>query len=117
MKKLFKILPLFLLLVITMSALFIINAEGIETAFPTGGTEIGEITSVANTVWATVISIVQILAFAAIVFAGLRYMFASANGKADIKKETTVLIAGAALVFASPAIVGFIKDITESVLA
>lgn len=45
-------------------------------------------------VWGTVLLILQILSVAAIVIAGIRYMFASADGKADIKKQTIGLMVG-----------------------
>lgn len=37
--------------------------------------------------WATVVVVVQILSVGLVVFAGLRYMFASADKKADIKRR------------------------------
>ena len=66
-------------------------------------------------VWGTVSLILQILAVAAIVIAGIRYMFASADGKADIKKQTIFLIVGAILVFAASTIVSFIVRVTSEV--
>ncbi|MDD2627642.1 MAG: TrbC/VirB2 family protein [Clostridia bacterium] len=49
--------------------------------------------------WNNFSFIVQILAIASVVFAGVRYMFASADQKADIKKQTIMLVLGAILVF------------------
>jgi len=51
--------------------------------------------------WATIIVVVRVVAVACVVFAGLRYMFASANQKADIKQGLIYLAIGATLVFGS----------------
>ena len=45
------------------------------------------VTDFAQKIADTAITVVQILAVAAVVLAGVRYMFASADQKADIKKE------------------------------
>ena len=42
-------------------------------------------------------------------------MFASANDKADIKKQTIGLVVGAILVFAASTIVNFIVNVTKDV--
>ena len=69
-----------------------------------------KVVSTAKNIWATAASVVQILAVAAIVFAGLRYMFAAADTKADIKKQTIVLMLGAVLVFSAVTFLGVISD-------
>ena len=62
------------------------------------------------------ITIVQILAVAAVVFAGVRYMFASADQKADIKKSMGILAIGAVLVFGATVVLSFIQNATNQVL-
>lgn len=54
---------------------------------------------VGTNFWNDFSFVVQILAVASVVFAGVRYMFAAADRKADIKKQTTMLVTGAILVF------------------
>ena len=71
-------------------------------------------TSVQN-IWASVLSILQILAVAAVVFAGVRYMFASADAKADIKKQMIILVLGAILVFAASTVIKLIVDVTGEI--
>ena len=68
-------------------------------------------------VWGTVLLILQILSVAAIVIAGIRYMFASAEGKAGIKKQTIGLMVGAVLVFGASGIIGLITNITNDITA
>ena len=66
-------------------------------------------------VWATVVTVVQVLAVACVVFAGLRYMFASADQKADIKKSMGILAIGSILVFGSTFILQLIAKVTNEV--
>lgn len=80
----------------------------IGTTMPNGEGSVTRVDTSVKKIWSTVILIVQILAFAAVVFAGLRYMFTSADQKADIKKSMGILALGAALVFAASTVVGFI---------
>lgn len=52
-----------------------------------GGNESLRVVTSLGKAWATIVVIVQILSIGLIVFAGLRYMFASADKKADIKRR------------------------------
>lgn len=90
---------------------------GVSPSIPTtSGSEISGITNLAGSLWKTIAVILQILAIAAIIIAGVRYMFASANTKADIKQQTIILVAGAILVFAAVPIAGFIGNIANNTL-
>ena len=82
--------------------------EGDLTTFPEASGGLGNLNTAASNLWGVVLTIVRILAFAAIIFAGVRYMFASADQKADIKKGMIFLALGAALVFASSTIIEII---------
>lgn len=89
----------------------------ISTNFPTAnGTGITKIETSVQRIWKTVLTIVQILAFAAVIFAGLRYMFASADQKADIKKGLGMLTIGAVLVFAASTVVKFVVNAANQIL-
>ena len=61
-----------------------------------------------NKVWGVILTILQVCAIAAVVFAGVRYMFASADSKADIKKQMIWLVIGAILVFGASTVIGFL---------
>lgn len=77
---------------------------------------VGKVDDAVAAIWSTVLTILQILAVAAIVIAGVRYMFASADQKADIKKGMIGLVIGAILVFAASTVVQFIISATNSVM-
>jgi len=116
MKKLMKILPIVMVVCMVVTSVFAIDVPTSGNQLTGGQTGAASITGAAQNVWATVITIVQILAVAAVVFAGLRYMFASADQKADIKKSMGVLAIGAVLVFGATVVLGFIQKATTQVL-
>ncbi len=104
-----RVMPIFLVVAIMVTSVY-----GIDPVDPSTigkGDASKDVENLAATVWSTVVSVVQILAIAAIVIAGVRYMFASADSKADIKKQTLVLVVGAALVFAAVPIATFISSV------
>ena len=108
-KWILRLVPVFLLLTfisVSNSSLF-----AISVVTPSGGSAISGITNMAGNIWSTVATIIQILAIAAIILAGVRYMFSSADEKADIKKQTVILVVGALLVFAAVPIAKFIANI------
>lgn len=112
MNKLMKIIPVVLVVCMVLTVVF----ADVSTNFPTGGSGIGNVNTAARKIWGTVLTVVQILAFAAIVFSGVRYMFASADQKADIKKSMGILAIGAILVFAASSLVQFIVNAANDVL-
>lgn len=113
-KILLRILPILMIgLLLVTSNVF--AADAIKAGVPTSNGNIEKITSLGGKIWGTISVIVQIAAIAAIVFAGVRYMFASADDKADIKKQTVILIVGAALVFAAVPIAKFIQDTAKQI--
>ncbi|MCX8074423.1 MAG: hypothetical protein N2749_02410 [Clostridia bacterium] len=112
MKMLVKILPVFI-----VAVLIIGNVYGISANLPNtiGGNEVTEVTNLVGTIWKTLSVVIQIAAIAAIVIAGLRYMFASADTKADIKQQTIILVVGAALVFAAVPIAQLISNASKNI--
>ena len=120
MKKFTKIMARVLPIVL-VGLLVVTNVFGItppkQNDLPTGKGANGTVEAIAGNVWSTVVLIVRILAVAAIVFAGLRYMFASANDKADIKKQLVILVVGAVLVFGATFILELITNVSQSVLS
>ena len=80
------------------------------------GTASGSLEKAFGNIYATIIIVVQWIAILCVVFAGLRYMMASANDKADIKKQTLVLVIGAILVFGATFVLGIIENFTNDTL-
>lgn len=75
--------------------------------------QITAITDFATNIADTVITVVQILAVAAVVLAGVRYMFAGADKKAEIKDSMIVLVIGGILVFAASSVIKIITSVGQ----
>lgn len=74
---------------------------------------VAKITSASGKIWGTFTVIAQILAISAIIFAGVRYMFASSDTKADIKMQTVILVLGATLAFGAVPFAKFVVSIVK----
>lgn len=109
MKKLIKVLPVVLVICVVFANIYAVD---IPSAAPTGSAS-GEVKGAVGDIWQTIATVVQVLAIAAVVFAGLRYMFASAEQKADIKKSMGILAVGAILVFGATTVLGIFGDILK----
>ena len=114
-KKLYKVCSI-LFMFIMFLCMFSVYANAPKDPSYLNGTALGAVTSRVGSIWETFEKIVQVLAIAAIVFAGLRYMFASADGRADIKKETAILILGAVFVFGAVKIATLVYSVVDDLL-
>jgi len=72
--------------------------------------------TVAGTVLGTINLVVRYLAFGGILYLGLRYMFASADGRSQIKTNMGGLVLGLVFVFMASKVVDFIIDIGEGII-
>ena len=59
-------------------------------------------------IWGVILVVLQVAAVAGVIFAGVRYMFASADSKADMKKSMIHLVIGMLIVFGATTVVGFV---------
>ncbi len=113
-KIMLRVLPIVLVLAIVITTNLYASSPINPNISVNGG--INSVNTVAGNVWGTVVVILQIAAVAAVVFAGVRYMFASADTKADIKKQMVILVIGAVLVFGATTVIQFIQTVTNEVL-
>ena len=81
---------------------------------PTGG--VSKVDTAVQKIWGTVLTILQVCAVAAVVYAGVKYMFAGADQKADIKSGMLGLVVGAIMVFAASTIIQFIINAGNEVI-
>ena len=115
-KKIFlRVLPVLMVCLVLFSFSFVFADEPISTNIPSGGKASNRVSTLTGNIWQTVIVVIQVLAVAAVVFAGLRYMFASADQKADIKKQLIWLAIGAVLVFGASTVLGIVANVTKEV--
>ncbi|MBR6613705.1 MAG: hypothetical protein IKK84_02950 [Clostridia bacterium] len=85
-----------------------VTTYAVNASFPSGSSASSTLTGVVGKTWNTVSTVVQVIAVAAVVFAGVRYMYASAERRADIKKGLSYLAIGAVFVFAAATVARFI---------
>lgn len=116
MKKSKKILLRILPVLIVFMVFFTTNIFAIDVKEPTSNDASQTVSDLSGRVWGTISVVVQMVAIAAIVLAGVRYMFASADDKANIKKQTVVLIVGAVLVFAAVPITKLIVKAAKEII-
>ncbi len=119
-RKIFlRILPVMLVAVIMLMSGGVYAAVngGISAEFPTGNGSGGTYTTgIINNIGSVLKTALQVAAIVAIIFAGVRYMFASADAKADIKQQTVILVVGALIAFAAPTVVDLVKKIFEDIV-
>lgn len=101
-KRLIQVIPYML-----CALIFFYTAPGIvKLARETFETD--DYSNFGGTVFTTIIYFVRVLAFAGIIFTGLKLMFASAEAKANIKSHILPIIIGCVFVFSSTFIVDII---------
>lgn len=89
----------------------------VNASFPSEyGSVATKLSTIFGNTWETTMTIVQILSVAAVVFAGVRYMLASAERKADIKRGLTFLAIGAVLVFAASTVATFVVRVGDQII-
>lgn len=122
MKKSKKIFLRILPVLIVLMVVFTTNVFAAEAGFDNFNSDMqvnantgGKTVKVIGNVWGIVLTVLQVAAIAAIVFSGVRYMFASADSKADIKKQMIWLVVGGVLVFAASTVVKLITTVANDV--
>lgn len=103
------------LLVLVISGVLILSGKQLFEAFRNVIVLGDTVTATTDIIFGMLLAIVQVVAFAAIIFAGLKYMSASSSQKADMKSSLIVLFVGAFLVFAAPFVFEIIKMIAEAI--
>ncbi len=77
----------------------------------------GEGVTQLNNIVGAVIFVIQIIAFAAavimLIFLGIKFLTASPEGKADVKKMSVIYIVGAVLLFAATGILQLIRNLVN----
>ncbi len=116
MKKLLIVISVVLICSVLSVHVFALTIDDVDKPFIDKGSSVVKVDTAVKSVWSTVVVVVQALAVGAVVFAGLRYMFASADSKADIKKSMSILALGAILVFCATTVLRFIVSAGEEIL-
>ena len=112
-----KIIASIMLVTMVVLSGVLFTTYAANASFPSEyGSVSSKLTKVFGNTWETVIVFVQIASVATVVFAGVRYMFASAERRADIKKGLTFLVIGAILIFAASTVATFIVRVGDQII-
>ena len=119
--KISKIISILFIITAVLSAVNMVFATGVGTGgvgIPTASQPSGTGVSSINNIVSGVIFIIQTIAFAAavimLIFVGIKFITASPEGKAEIKKTAVIYIVGAILLFAAGGILGIVKNLAEN---
>lgn len=116
MKKISKITKIIYILITLLTLAIIISNSTYAISLPSNLSQIytGSDTTVSN-IGGQIIWVAEVIMYAAaviiLIFAGVKYMYASAEGKAEIKKKMIYLVTGAIFLFAAGAIVQIIGNL------
>lgn len=113
-KKISKIMAIALIILTILSAFCTVFGASIPSATrPQQGTS--DVESIAG----MVIYVIQIIAFAAavimLVFLGIKFLTASPEGKAEVKKSAVIYVVGAILLFAATGILEIVKTLASNI--
>lgn len=110
--KLVKLVLSFTLIIAIVSIATMCNAyTPTITATSSAGTGLAE--EIGGAVLGIVSAIGMAVALIMLVWLGVKYVMASPDGKADIKKQAFAYILGAVLIFGASTIIGYIKTFID----
>ncbi len=117
-KKMSKIISAILIITTILSAFSMVFAAATtEPNIPTGTAPNGA--SDVSNIAGMVIYVIQIIAFAAavimLIFVGIKFLTASPEGKAEVKKIAVIYVVGAILLFAATGILGIVRNLASSI--
>ncbi len=116
-KKISKVISAILIISTILCAFNMVLANSTGPDIPTP-TEPGGATDVSN-VAGMVIYVIQIIAFTAavimLIFLGIKFLTASPEGKAEVKKSAVIYVVGAILLFAATGILGIVRNLAGSI--
>lgn len=124
MSKITKILicvSFVMFIAIVITSVFATTGLGTNVSMPTdsSGGSINTMTgaeTAVNKIWGSVKLILQVVSLAIVLGSGVRYMMASADQKADIKKSLGILVIGAVIVFGTTLVIDFITGAAGDLL-
>lgn len=117
-KKIFLVLFLFVFIMAVFCPLLTCAEVGGEFDYnliPNRSVNQNLKTPFAN-IWKTAIIVLQVASIAGVVIAGVRYMFASSDQKADIKKGLIHLVVGCVIVFGAVTVISIITQVFNEIV-
>ena len=100
---------------VVLTGIFV-TTYAVNASFPSGSSATSALTGAVGRTWNTVSLVVQVIAVATVVFAGVRYMYSSAEKRADIKRGLSYLAIGAVFVFAAASVARFVVKAGDHII-
>ena len=120
MKRIAKILTVLIIIATIATMLSAVFAEGAADVLGQLKGNTGAATAVTKTA-NNIIGIVQVICYAAavimLVLLGVKFITASPEGKAEIKKSAIIYVIGAIIVFAAGTLLGVISNLSTNVVS
>lgn len=115
-RKISKIISVVLIITTILSAFCMVFAD--EVPIPSGSKPASGADEVSN-ITNMVIYVIQIIAFAAavimLIFVGIKFLTASPEGKAEVKKIAVIYVIGAILLFAATGILQIVRSLANNI--
>lgn len=117
MKKLIKILPIIMTVLMVFMAVspVLATVDGITIDLNKGDTT--GITNIGNNILSIIRVVGTVIAVGVLMVLGIKYMMGSAEEKAEYKKTMIPYLIGAVLLFAAVNLAGWIVDIAKGIKA
>lgn len=116
-RKLIMIALLIALIVLSTNIFVTVQAAtGLSTTISGTANNVDKATGAVNRIWNSVKRVLQVVSVSIVLACGVRYMMASADQKADIKKSMTTLVIGAVITFAASTIIPYIVGVAKQLL-
>ena len=114
-KKVTKIISIILVVMTILGAFSMVFATGPSIPQPSDVTGSSDVSNIAG----GVIYVIQIIAFAAavimLIFVGIKFITASPEAKAEIKKTAVIYVVGAILLFGASGVLALIQTLATNV--
>lgn len=108
-KKSIKIISIILIAVIVLFTIANATCMAVEIPQPAEDAPVGGIASTVSVILAIITWAGAAIAVGMLMFIGIKYVTASPDGKAEIKKTAIIYVLGAILIFSASAILGIIR--------
>lgn len=118
MKKLVKILPVLMIVLVILTVCTPVLAGGKTigdvTINPDAGTSTQSVQNIGNTILGIIRVIGTVIAVGVLMVIGIKYMMGSAEEKAEYKKTMLPYIIGAVILFAAVQVAGYVYDLSKA---
>ncbi len=110
------IASLIMVCLVVATSVMVMATEFPQEIRPGSGDDAIKLEQTVGNIWATIAFVVQTLSIGCVVVLGIRYMFASADKRADIKNGLTMVVIGSVFVFCAATVARFIIDAGEEII-